>query len=70
MYKIDAQGKIIRIDGAEIPRDVTNPAYQQFIHWQQFGPHPYADQVQEPEPVPVEEEKTKKLPTFTEMLKK
>jgi len=37
MYQIDAQGQIIRIDGAVIERDITSPAYQQFLHWQQNG---------------------------------
>jgi len=44
MYKIEPNGDIVRIDGAVIPRDVTNPAYQQFIHWQTHGPHPLAGQ--------------------------
>jgi len=37
MYQVDPQGKIIRIDGMEIPKDITNVAYQQFLHWQQHG---------------------------------
>ena len=67
MYRIDAQGKIIRIDGAEIPRDVTNPAYQQFIHWQTHGPHPLAAQEEVPQEVV---EKAEMPPKLAELIGK
>jgi hypothetical protein len=37
MYQIDQQGQIVRIDGMVIPRDITNPAYTQYLYWQQHG---------------------------------
>ena len=37
MYKIETDGSITRIDGLTVPKDVTNPAYQQYLYWQQHG---------------------------------
>lgn len=54
MYKIE-NGQIIRIDGTVIAKDVTNPAYQQYIHWQTHGPHPLAGQPKQEEPKTVKE---------------
>ena len=37
MYTIDALGCIVRnADGYIVPKDVTNPAYQAYIHWTQY----------------------------------
>jgi len=44
MYTKDPQGQIIRIDGKVILKDVTNPDYQQYVHWLANGPHPLAGQ--------------------------
>lgn len=37
MYKTEADGSITRIDGVTVPRDITSPAYQQYLYWQQYG---------------------------------
>ena len=42
MFTIDAQGTIRNLLGSIVPRDITNAAYQAFIHWQTNGPHPLA----------------------------
>lgn len=37
MYKVEPNGEIVRIDGMTIPKDITNPAYTQYLHWMQHN---------------------------------
>ena len=59
MYRTEPDGTITRIDGAQIPKDITNPAYVQYLHWvqhkQYIGPELPKDDEQWVEPESLDE---------------